>query len=90
MTRAFNDEKVCKNLYGFIGEDENLTVRSSVQSHWNGSSHFQKTAVCQRGLNEVHKKNETLMVTFYLRVVKDRRGVTFGMAVVKPVCFVNG
>mgnify|MGYP002514825815 CR=1 FL=1 len=23
MTRAFNDEKVCKNLYGFIGEDEN-------------------------------------------------------------------
>ena len=57
MTRAFNDEKVCKNLYGFIGEDENLTVRSSVQSHWNGSSHFQKTAVCQKGWNEVRKKS---------------------------------
>lgn len=23
MTRAFNNEKVCKNLYGFMGEDEN-------------------------------------------------------------------
>ena len=34
---------------GDTGTNMTLTIMSSARNHWNGNSHFRKTAVCQKG-----------------------------------------